>query len=71
MTESILRLPEVMRRTGLSRASVYKQAKLGRFPRPRKITKRASGWLESEVTAWVNLARVSEGVSAPKDSASH
>ena len=49
----ILRLPEVMARAGLSRASVYRGGREGRFPRPVKLTERASGWYEHEVDAWI------------------
>lgn len=48
-----LRLPEVTRITGLSKATVYRQAKAGEFPSPRKIGARASAWLSNEVEAWM------------------
>ena len=40
--ETLLRLPEVERRTGLRRAHLYKLARAGTFPRPLKIGARAS-----------------------------
>lgn len=62
MSNVIIRLPEVKRRTGLSRSSVY--AKISRgpyrvcdrdslFPKPIPLGARAVGWLESEIDAWV------------------
>ena len=48
--ESFLRLPEVMRRTGLAKATIYK---LPGFPRPIRITATASAWIASEVDAWI------------------
>lgn len=48
-----LRLPEVSRRTGLQRDSVYRLGKVGKFPRPVKLSERASGWLAHEVDAWI------------------
>lgn len=53
----ILRLPAVKARTGLSRSSLYQRIRNGNFPRPVKLGPRASGWLESEVDAWID-ARV-------------
>ena len=50
---SLLRLPEVMRLTGLSRATLYALAKQKRFPRPIKLSERSSAWVESEVSAWI------------------
>jgi prophage regulatory protein len=44
-----VRLPEVMRRTGKSRSSIYADP---RFPRSVKIGPRASAWVESEITEY-------------------
>ena len=52
-TESFWRLTEVERRTGLRRAYIYKQARLGNFPQPLKIGARASAWRASEIVAWI------------------
>ena len=49
----ILRLPEVRKLTGLSRASVYRLEGLGEFPRRVRISERARGWLADEIQAWV------------------
>jgi prophage regulatory protein len=43
----------------MSRAWIYDEIKAGRFPRPVKIGVRASAWLESEVTAFLE-ARTEE-----------
>lgn len=51
--DRILRKSEVLARTGLSRTSMYRLAQEGKFPRPLKLGARASGWLESEVSAWM------------------
>ena len=49
----LIRLPEVAHLTSLSRASIYRQAKAGTFPTPRKIGERAAAWSLVEVEAWV------------------
>lgn len=49
----ILRIEQVAEQTGLSHSSLYKQIRLGLFPRPIKLTSRASGWEESAVQAWI------------------
>lgn len=53
MDERILKLQEVVRITALSRGSIYNMAKAGRFPRPVKLSERASGWFFSEIEAWL------------------
>ena len=49
----ILRMPEVEARTGLSRRSIRALGARGAFPRPIRLSRRAVGWLESEVHAWL------------------
>jgi prophage regulatory protein len=54
MPKQILRRPEVSRRTGLGRSALYAAIQDGRFPRPVKLGPRASGWLSSEIDAWID-----------------
>ena len=49
MVNTILRLPAVKARTGLSRSTIYQRVAEGSFPKPVNLGKRAVGWLESEV----------------------
>lgn len=58
--DRILRLPAVLARTGLSRATLYRKISRGDFPRQIKIAERCSGWRESAVTRW--LEAVSQAV---------
>lgn len=53
MSESLLRLPEVQRRTGYSKAWIYRLLKDGKFPASIKIGSRAIAFIESEVDEWV------------------
>lgn len=48
----ILRLPEVMARTGLSRTTIYEWRVAGRFPQAIPLGTRNVGWVESELEAW-------------------
>jgi prophage regulatory protein len=50
MSEKLIKLSEVIERTGLCRSHVYT---LERFPRPIKVGKRASAWISSEVDLWI------------------
>lgn len=53
----ILRLPEVMARVGLCRASIYQYMMAGMFPKQITLGPRAVGWLEHEIDAWL-MARI-------------
>lgn len=49
----LIRLPEVIRLTGLSRSMIYQLASTQHFPRPVKLGNRVSAWLVREVTEWI------------------
>jgi len=50
---TILRLPMVIARVGLSRSTIYKFIESGGFPRPVHLGPRAVGWIESEIDEWI------------------
>lgn len=54
MSQSLIRLPEVQRRTGYSKAWIYRLISQKRFPSAVKIGVRAIAFIESEVDEWVN-----------------
>lgn len=58
-TDKMLRLPEVKDAVGLTASSIWELEQKGDFPRRRKLTKRAVGWLQSEVLAWMKERPVS------------
>jgi prophage regulatory protein len=53
MSHIILRLPQVKKRTGLSRSSIYLRMANGDFPASISLGGRAIGWLEEEVNDWL------------------
>jgi len=62
----MLRLPEVVRRTALSRSQIYRLIDLGTFPRQVPLGERAAGWVEEEVDGWLRerIERSRKRVSA-------
>ena len=53
MMTKILKLPEVIKRTGLSKSTIYAEIGKGIFPKQIKLSERSSGWLESEIDDWI------------------
>lgn len=53
MSMKLIRIKEVLSRTGLGRSTVYKYMNLGLFPQQVKLNTRAVAWVESEVEAWI------------------
>jgi len=66
MSEQILKLPEVVKTTGLARSTIYKLINEDRFPKQIKLTSFSSGWIKSEVDYWIDeriaVSRVSGAV---------
>ena len=53
MVRRIIRLPEVIKTTGLSRSTIFALQTRGIFPRSVKIAPRATGWYEDEVQDYI------------------
>jgi len=49
-----LRLPSVLRRTGLGRSTIYRLMADEKFPAPVKLSGRAIGWRQSDLDRWSN-----------------
>ncbi|AXB20996.1 AlpA family transcriptional regulator [Salmonella enterica subsp. enterica serovar Newport] len=54
MSNNLLRMSEIMRRTGYGKAWIYRLISQGKFPRPIKIGTRAIAFVESEIDDWIN-----------------
>ncbi|PHS16402.1 MAG: AlpA family transcriptional regulator [Kangiella sp.] len=50
---TILRLPAVIKRTGLSKSSIYAFIANRKFPRPISLGERAVGWSEYDIDRWI------------------
>ncbi len=64
MANTILRLPAVLKRTGLSRSTVYLMISRKDFPPPVSLGERAVGWIESEIDLWLE-ERIAESRDQP------
>lgn len=54
MSTSILRLPAVMKRTGLARSTIYLRISEGSFPKSISLGEKAVGWIEADIDNWIN-----------------
>lgn len=62
---SLLRQPEVSRRTGLARSTLYKHVAQGTFPPPVRLTSNTVAWREAEVDEWIESRPVADSVQGP------
>jgi prophage regulatory protein len=51
--DRFVREPEADEITGLSRTTRWRLEKEGKFPSRRRISDRCTGWLMSEIQAWL------------------
>ncbi|MBT4123308.1 MAG: AlpA family phage regulatory protein [Candidatus Ruthia sp.] len=52
--QKIIKLFEVTTSTKLSRPTIYRLIKQGKFPKQIKLSERSSGWIEQEVIDYIN-----------------
>jgi prophage regulatory protein len=52
-THKILRLNEIVEKTGLPKSSIYWLESRGQFPARIKLSVRSMGYLESEIDEWI------------------
>ena len=63
--DRIIRLPEVMEKTGLSSVTIWRHERAGTFPASVKLGAASKGWYLSEIEEWIgSRQRVDH---APKD----
>ena len=72
----LIRLPEVLSRTGYGRTTIYRKMEDGSFPRsvkldgppkdPEAFDSRAVAWIENEVDQWIE-SRIEERDSGSTD----
>ena len=66
MAHTILRLPAVRARTGLSRSTIYLRISEDTFPRPIQLGVRSVGWVESEIEEWLEIQIQNRPISKSK-----
>jgi len=54
MTQRLIRLSDVTKRTGIPKSTIYALLKNNRFPRPVPLTTRCVAFVESEIEAWID-----------------
>lgn len=66
--DRMLRAPEVMALTGLSRTTLWRRVRAGTFPAPVELGQNSIGWPASEISAWLKArARRTYGADAPAE----
>ena len=69
MEERLLRRRQVEEITGMSRSSIYRLMREGKFPRPVRIGPAAVRWRARDITAWMESRPVARGEFDPPTAA--
>jgi prophage regulatory protein len=64
MADRIMSTSEVQRATGLGRTTIWRMEREGEFPARRQLIGHRVGWLESEVSGWIQDRPVVVGEDA-------
>jgi prophage regulatory protein len=56
LNQSLMKLPEVVSRTTLSKSHIYKLIQENAFPAPIKLTQRCVAWVAGDIDAWITNA---------------
>ncbi len=56
----LLRLPQVVERTGLSETTIWRWEKAGKFPRRRRLGPNSVAWVADELEEWAAALPVVE-----------
>ncbi len=59
----LLRMPDVIEKTGLSRSTILRKERDGTFPSPKAVSEGTVAWLDSDVDKWIEAlpTRANEG----------
>ena len=61
-----LRIRQVMQLTGLSRMTIYRLERDGRFPKRRQLSQNSVAWLEADIAAWAESRPIARLRCAPE-----
>ncbi|XOB61555.1 helix-turn-helix transcriptional regulator [Campylobacterota bacterium DY0563] len=50
---NFLRMPDVMKKTGLAKSTIWLWIKEDRFPKPIKLSPRIAVWEEDKINNWM------------------
>ena len=61
MSDCLIRIEEVMVRTGMGRWTVYDAIADGRFPRQYRISHKQARWSREEIDQWIEEQKEARG----------
>lgn len=67
MADRLLKLPEVIDKTGISKTSIARKEEAGEFPKRIKLGPRSVAWSETEINAWIQASKEARGNSNAND----
>jgi prophage regulatory protein len=62
MTDRLMRYPEVVKATGLSRTTIWRRVAQGEFPKRVQISDGVVGFYQKDIEAFIKSRSLAEGV---------
>lgn len=56
---NLLRIQDVMKKTGIAKSTIWLWVKEGKFPKPIKLSERITVWDENKIDEWIKLKKSS------------
>ncbi len=53
MSNKLLRLPQVIEITGMSKTTIYRWINKNEFPKPINLSNASVGWLDTDINDWI------------------
>jgi len=54
---NLLRIKDVMKKTGVAKSTIWLWVKEGKLPKPIKLSERITVWNENEIDEWIELKK--------------
>lgn len=54
----LLRVSDLCKKLGISRAQIYRLLSAGDFPKPLRLSERTRAWRESDIELWIDEREV-------------
>jgi prophage regulatory protein len=58
LAAAVMRPADVSRALGVSKVSVWRWTRAGKFPKPIRLGEHSVGWLQSDIAAWLEQRRL-------------
>jgi len=60
---NLLRIKEVIQKTGMAKSTIWLWVKENKFPKPIKLSERITVWEENEIDQWIEIKKSNQQIT--------